>query len=166
MRVKTNMLDNRRLCAGGALSWRPPLLLEAENGRFPGCYHRRCLRSVSAPAPKVASRRDRATGGVSRPSSYIFDDSTLKNGVFFLFIDFLILYWPDTQAYYHFVYLRHPDKLILKSYVHTHFCIFSYSRVQGRPSPSFAPWVFFTNFPWEIFRSETCVGSGSASWVK
>ena len=44
MRVKPNMLDNRRLCAEGALSWRPPPLLEAENGRFPGCSHRRCQR--------------------------------------------------------------------------------------------------------------------------
>ena len=36
---------------------------------------------------------------------------------------------------------------------------------QDGPCASFAPWVFFTNFPWEIFGSETCVGSGSASCV-
>ena len=83
IRVQLNMLDNRRLCAEGALSWRPPPLLEAKNGRFPVRYHQRCLRSVPAPAPKVAPPGGGATGGVSRPSSYIFDDSALKNGVYF-----------------------------------------------------------------------------------
>ena len=40
-RVQQNMLDNRRLCAEGALSWRPPPLLEAKHDRFSGCSHRR-----------------------------------------------------------------------------------------------------------------------------
>ena len=51
-------------------------------------YHRRSLRSVSAPAPKAACTVHRATGGVSRPSSCTLDDSALKNCVYFCLLIF------------------------------------------------------------------------------